>query len=262
MGSLQYIGRSPDSDSSVTTKKYAVDFDATVAVTEDWVQAAISAKLPYLTTNTYVDQRDALRAKKSAVDAADNSYVPLTQVGQPNGVATLDSDGNVTSSQLPTGIQTNRVPLYYNAATQGTIDLGSGSTHTCTTTTTREYRIASITIPYPGFAWYPMCFGQVVGYAQGTDNGRFEGNTNYGALTVQPPAGTSDIVYAKGIGGSDIHPNFYQLFPYGGANTTPITQPHLHTSLQLDLYGSCWTGNQYVWSGSNLMFHVLVMPAI
>lgn len=44
MSGLQYVGRTPDSDSSVINKSYADALDDTLVVTTDYVNSVISTK--------------------------------------------------------------------------------------------------------------------------------------------------------------------------------------------------------------------------
>lgn len=84
----------------------------------------------------------ALALKADASDLA--NYVPVTDVGNPNGVASLDSGGKLPAAQLPTSVteyrgawnaDTNTPSLadgsgingdLYRVSVAGTIDLGSG----------------------------------------------------------------------------------------------------------------------------------------
>jgi hypothetical protein len=212
-----------------------------------------------------VDAGDVLRAHKTDVDAADTNYIPLIDVGVANGVANLDLNGDLLASQLPSGIMIDRPVLSYSIGSTGTIYLGSGNSQLVATTTSRELLIASMVIPDPGFAWYPMSFAWVYGYAYGADNGRFYGNNNYGQLVVQPPAGISDTIYAAGIGPSDVRASFTPVIPSCPVNppgTTPSTQPPINGSLELDLYGSCFSGSGYVWMGIDLVWYTFIYPSM
>ena len=263
MSSLTYIGKTPDSDSSVITKAFADTTDVSLAVTTAYVNSLIAQQVTSLVTPTYVNQHDALRAHKSDVDLADANYVPLTQLGQANGVATLDSSGNITDSQIPSGIVVDRPTVYYDVATQGTVYLAPGTTHTTTSNASREFRIASITIADPGYPWFPLCFGGVQGRAGGTPNAdRSHGNGIYGKLVVQPPQGVSNIIYALAVAQSDSVFGFHPLIPAGEPGVTPITHPRIVGSLQLDLYASCFAGSSYIWSGDGMTYRIRVVPAL
>ena len=265
MSGLQYVGRTPDSDSSIINRSYADALDETLIVTDGYVNSVISTKATPLQTPTYVDQQDLLRAHKLSVDIMDENYVPLTDLGQPNGVATTDNNGSITVSQIPSTAVTNRTSLYYEAASQGIITLQPGHTQQVTNTSnSREATLASIIVPDPGYPWYPLCFAFVQGKSGGTDPGQGHTNTNIGQLVVQPPQGVSDSIYAATICLSSMSYNLHTLLPHarvGNPAVTPLTFPAVTGSLQLDLYGSCYTGSSFWWSGDGLAYYILVFPA-
>lgn len=265
MSGLQYVGRTPDSDSSIINRSYADALDDTLVVTDGYVNSVISTKVTPLQTPAYVDQQDLLRAHKLSVDIMDENYVPLTDLGQPNGVATTDNYGSITVSQIPSTAVTNRTSLYYEAASQGIVYLQPGNTQSViSTSNSRETRLASITVPNPGYPWFPLCFAFVQGKSGGADPGQGHTNTNVGQLVVQPPQGVSDNIYAAAICLSSMNYNFHTLLPnarVGSPAVTPLTFPAVTGSLQLDLYGSCYTGSSYTWSGTGLAYYILVFPA-
>jgi len=265
MSGLQYVGRTPDSDSSVINKSYADALDDTLVVTTDYVNSVISTKATPLTTPAYVDQQDLLRAKKLSVDIMDENYVPLTELGQANGVATTDNYGSITTAQIPSSAVTNRTSLYYEASSQGVVYLAADATHTViSTSNTREFRLASIYVTDPGYPWYPLAFAWVLGKSGGTDPGQGHTNTNVGQLVVQPPQGVSDSIYASALCLSSMKYNFHSVLPSGQVASpavTPLNFPAVSGPLQLDLYGSCYTGSSYIWSGTGLVYYILVFPA-
>ena len=274
MSGLQYVGRTPDSDSSVINKSYADALDDTLVVTTDYVNSVISTKATPLTTPAYVDQQDLLRAKKLSVDIMDENYVPLTELGQANGVATTDNYGSITTAQIPSSAVTNRTSLYYEASSQGVVYMAPDEAHSTpqlpfthpviSTSNTREFRLASIYVTDPGYPWYPLAFAWVLGKSGGTDPGQGHTNTNVGQLVVQPPQGVSDSIYASAICLSSMKYNFHNVLPSGGVASPPVTPlnfPAVTGPLQLDLYGSCYTGSSYIWSGVGLVYYILVFPA-
>lgn len=103
----------------------------------------------------------------------DENYVPLTELGQANGVATTDNYGSITTAQIPSSAVTNRTSLYYEASSQGVVYLAADATHTViSTSNTREFRLASIYVTDPGYPWYPLAFAWVLGKSGGTDPGQ------------------------------------------------------------------------------------------
>lgn len=266
MSGLQYVGKNPDSDNTIITMAAADAVDQTLVVSTTYVNGIVSQKTTPLVDKDYIDQQDALRAHIFSVDLMDENYIPVSELGQPNGVATVDNFGNITAGQIPSTAITDRPTLYYEAASQGIIYLTPGNTHTVSSTAnSREYRLASIMVPDPGYPWYPLCFGFVQGYAGGADPGRGHTNSNLGQLTVQAPQGISDTIYSSCIGTSDLVTNNYTLIPYAAAGapaTTPANHPPVTGSLQLDLYGSCYQGSSYTWSGTGLIYYIFVFPSM
>lgn len=114
MATLAYIGRVPDSDGTLIPKSYADSTNAASALTTTWVNNAIAAVTPTLTTQSYVDTQNALLAQKSQVTQADQIYAATSVLNAANGVAGLDAGGNLISSQLPTGVITDRVMQCYS----------------------------------------------------------------------------------------------------------------------------------------------------
>lgn len=145
MATLQYVGRTPDSDSTVTPKSYADSQESTLAVTTSIVNGIIAAGAVPLTNQAYVDNQDALRAHKTDVTAADANYLALSSLGVANGAASLDSFGNLVAAQIPTvGLQTDRVIQYYSLANVGTAPILEDLTPRC-----REQSATSSSLPAP-----------------------------------------------------------------------------------------------------------------
>lgn len=287
MATLQYIGRSPDSDSTIVPKSYADAQQASLAVTTGVVNTLISGSAVGLTSKAYVDSGDAAHAQQAAVIAADNNYVAASKLGVASGVASLDSSGNLITGQIPTsGVVTDRVATCYSIGTSsgstgglgglvgglvntvtgavGTILLGTGSSHTCNTSSPREFKIATITIPDPGYPYRVLPFAWVQGNSSaGIDPGtRTLGNGDYGLLTCMPPSGVSDQVYGIAVCTASRFTDSYLLTPYAVLNQTNISVPAVTGSLILDLYGSCWSGATYTFYGTNLSYFVWVVPGL
>lgn len=261
MPGLPYRGRAPDSDSSVVNKKWSDDANAAIVVTESYVNGRITNEIGTLAlqTQVYVDNQDLLRAQKTDVDAGDLLCVPASQLNAVNGVAGLDVDGNLKTAQVPAGVITDRVAR----GSEATYLLAGGATQTVTTTNQREFKLATVTIADPGFPWHPLPFGTVMGKAGGTDPGlRSRGNSNAGLLTVLPPSAVSNIVYGAGACTASFYNDLYCVLPYGASSLVPSGRPAIVGGLTLELYGSCYVGNSYIFSGTSLSFNVMVLPAV
>lgn len=265
MSSLQYKGRYPDSDSSLVHKTYADAANQSLIVDANWVNVTVATAVTTnsLQTPTYVNNQDALRAHKSVVDAADNNYLPLAALGMSGGIATMDGL-HLNASQVPDGVMVNRVAKIYDLDNYGVAYLTPGTTHTVTTTTTREYKIASITVPDPGYPWIPLAFGMIGGWYNSTpDADRTIGTDNMAQVAVMPPSGVSDTIYAAGaLNAVPQRLNWYPILPHGGLNWTPTSVGHIDGPLTLDLYGCCYGVGGFVFTGNGLSFRVLAFPTM
>lgn len=295
MATLAYVGRSPDSDGIIVPKSYADFQNATLAVTSTYVNQQISSAVAGtnpangmptspLVLQNYVDAQNATVAKIAAYQAADATFIPASQLGVASGIASLDSAGNLVSTQVPSsGLITDRVTQCYSVAIPATLNNILGSTlstatgaigtmlfnaaATVTGTTvggSGTTQLASIVVPDPGWPWRPMPFAWVQGNASGAAQPalRMQGTGDYGMLTVIPPAAVSTTIYGRGVCSGSYYTNTYRLFPFAGANQTPTSVPPINGSLELDLWGSCWSGTTFTFLPDNFCFFVLVVPAI
>lgn len=284
MATLQYVGRAPDSDATITPKSYADAAAAAVVVTSGYVSSVIANDTAPLSMQSYVDAQNALLAQQSAVTTADGAFVPTTKLSVANGVAGLDSGANLIGTQVPSGVLTDRVfKCYSTAFPSASVGILGGTTSSTTgaigtafltaattvsTTVARELKLASIAIPDPGYPWRPWPFGWVMGNSAGggAAPGRGLGNGNYGLLTVMPPVTVSNQIYGIGICTGSPFSDHYPIVPYAAAGQstiqTPLNVPPIVGGLELDLYGCCWSGTSYTYLPTNLTFWVLVLPAL
>jgi hypothetical protein len=234
--------------------------EPTTAYVSSLINAAIAANS--LQSQAYVNNSNAQLAQKTTVDTADTAYVPVAKLNAANGVAGLDSSGNLLSAQIPSGIQTDNVMRTYDVyGPAGTLTL-SGS-QTVTTSNVREYQIGSIVVPDPGYPWLPIPFAMVQGGAitLSAPSNRYSGTGTYGLLSVLPPVGVSNQVYGVGLCTDSYYLNFYPVFGYGATNQTPTTVPPVTGGLELDLCACCWTGSGYTFTSTALQYWILVVPA-
>lgn len=266
MATLKVVGRTPDSDSSLVNKVWSDTENQSVLVDSTWINTRIAAAIASnsLQMASYVNAQDDLRAQKSEVDAADFAYVPQAALGVPGGLATLDEDGNLTEDQIPEGVITDRLAQVYNLASYGTTYLAPSNSHQVNTTDIREYKIAAINVPDPGFPWIPLCFGLVGGYANVTATAdRTAGSNRLGRVTVMPPSSVNNNVYGMAIcTGVPQRLNYYPLLPVAAQNATPINVPPIVGPMELDLWGSCISQTPYVFTGLGLSFQVIAFPAV
>ena len=262
MATFEYVGRAPDTDGVVCTKTYADAQNAATLVTTSFVNNACTIAAANLVNSVWINQQVANYSTQTQVsNYASANFIPLTTLGAVSGLAQSDNTGKVPSAILPGTMVTERMAVSYSAATSGTIYLSG--THAVSTTNLREYLIASLPIPDPGYPWIPLPFATITGQALGTaSNSRLLGNGNPGLLTVTPPTGAA--VYGAGVCAADTRPNIYQVVPGVSpiGSITPVTQPPINGALTLNLYGCCWnTGGSYQFSSAGLTFHILVVPA-
>ena len=227
------------------------------------ITTATAAVIRTLATQTYADAQNALRSHRTAVDAADTAFVPLTQLGAPSGVATLDVNGDLTAAQVPLSLLTDQTIACYAASGAGLI-LSSGTWHTVTTTTVREFTLATLVIPDPGFPWRPFPFAWVAGNSAGAGipASRQGGTGSFGLLTVMPPSGVSDIIYGTGICAGSYYTDTYLVPPVPRRPKCPPTPRPSTGGLTLTLSGCCFGGSSYTYFGQNLVFFCIAVPAL
>lgn len=296
MSALTYVGRTPDSDGIIVPKSYADTQNAALAVTTAYVNAQIASAVAgtnpaggmptsALVLQNYVDASFATVAKIAAYQAADATYIAASQLGAASGVASLNSSGNLTATQVPSsGLVTDRITQCYSVANPGTLTNILGGTAssvtgaigtmlftspvTVTGTTvggSGTTKLASIVIPDPGWPWRPMPYAWVQGSSSNGTNDpglRMQGTGNYGMLTVIPLSSVSTTTYGRGVCSGSYYTNTHRLLPYAGANQTPSSVPAINGGLELDLWGSCWSGTTFTFQPTNFVFFILVVPAI
>lgn len=266
MVALSYQGRPPSSDDSVVTKAWVDTEGAAIAVTTANVNAAILALVTEtpLDTQADVDAKRAptLIATQAAVNTDQANYVNSSTIGQPSGVASLDTSGDLLSGQVPAGVPTDNIMQCYNVTTSGTIVLATNTTHTVVSQTNTEYTAATITIPDPGFPYVPMPFVYILGMSGGGPMpSRDMGTGIYGQICVMPPP-PSTTIYALGLCTDSTYLDYYTALPAGAASVTPLVQPAVVGALTLNLNLSCAAGSSYTFNGTNLSFFVLVVPSM
>lgn len=248
---LKYVGRQPDSDYSVVHKKWVDDRYTATKVDLAYVNSEVTAVSSGLSTPAYVDDQDNLRAKTANVNSADNNYIPLTQKGQANGVASLGSDNYIIASQLPT-LVTERKPVFKNADT-----VYLTGVRAVTTTNAKEFKAATLTIADPGFPYIPLVLSSIQGGATtGAQGPKSVGTGNYGQVSVLDP---NNKKYGWAICGDLKSYAFHTVIPYGA----PLTDEPVSVSgpLTLDLWLGLWAGSTYVFTDDSFVFSVLIYPS-
>jgi hypothetical protein len=260
---LMYVGRYPDEPDSVVSKKYVISLNSTTALTTSFIDQIVGSRAQYLATTAFVDQEDTKRATKTEVTAADANYFPATG----HGLAVIDSTGKLPASAIPSsGLVTDRITRYYPCAAPSI----STPTRVVTATPT-ELLIGTVTVTDQGYPWIPLVFAYVKGYDRiGASPTRWAGTgvaddagqiliNNVGILTVQ---GSNGTVYGSGQCTASTKDTYSVVLP---ASASTAATP-LSGALTFNLYGSCRdgagrTGEGYTFTGSDLIFYVIAMPA-
>lgn len=102
MSSLQYVGKSPDSSSPRGVQSRSqVETLLNSGITREYVTDRANVLSSGKATKSYVDSRDALYAETAYYTAQDALLVPNSSKAQPNGVASLDTNGKIPLAQTP-----------------------------------------------------------------------------------------------------------------------------------------------------------------
>lgn len=254
---LKYVGRPPDSDASVTNKTWVDTRYGQVKVDNAYVNSEIAAVTTSLVTPAYTDAADAGLAKKAAADTADANYVPTSERGAANGVASVGSDGYIPSAQIPAGLQTIRKPVFKNVDTT----FLSGSREV-TAVAIKGFRAATLTVADPGYPYQILAFAMIAGGAtNGTQASSSVGTGNYGQINVLRQS--DDKVYGKTITtGQKVFDHYYVL-PYGAVGQTPTTNyPVMTGANSFDLWIGLYGGTTFHFNSTNMVFYVIVYPAV
>ena len=276
---LRYVGRYPDTDSVVVPVSYANADNASVVVTPSWVTQEVNIAAANCVSQAWVQGQIANYQTQTQLTAALNSYIPKSALGANSGIAESNSSNMVPTGQLPT-LTTNSLAQCYDAyGSYGTILVNSTTTVTSVTQNINEITLAQIAVPDPGYRWIALPFAYVRAGSGGSSTVLTSGTGNFGALTVTIE-GNTNTLYGVGICTDDPNPNYYPLVPYGSPlNTnnsitgaqTPLSNPSLpptttsgETVFQL---GACnlpgiANSNNYNFSGVNLIYYILVLPAV
>ncbi|QDH91875.1 hypothetical protein SEA_PHRAPPUCCINO_200 [Mycobacterium phage Phrappuccino] len=253
MTQQKYVGREPNSDSSMMSKGYIDQRHAQSAVTPEYVTGAVVA---YAAANTLVDEdyvttADGSRAKKTAVDAADTNYLPLTARGAANGVASLDASLRIPNAQLPSPLVTERLIRTVEAQS-----VFLTSEQSVSSNSTKALQAAALTIADPGYPYLVVPMATVTGRCPGTpDHSRRVGGPSRGKMTI---LAQDDTLYGGGVTN-----NAYGAMPYlvhptalQGATPTPITG-----TLTLNLWLALYSGGSFIFGPAAFRFWAMVAPA-
>lgn len=261
MPGLQYVGRSfPSSDLVIANKSFVDTYWDSVKVSQEYIDANMTALVGTLTDQAYVDSRDATKATKVYVDTQDALYTPAVQRDVPNGVAPLNAAVQVPAANIPAGILTDRVPIPFPAPTM----LITGPRVVQDPGNSQEYLAATIDIPDPGYPYIPWVFGQVMGAGSNeNDPGDGVGLGVYGQAVVFD---SNNDIWARAATASNFQQQGFPLYPWALAGATPKT---ISGPTQLSLYLSLFSrsadvdfNDGYTFTNTGLVFSGLVMPGM
>lgn len=288
---VRYVGATPTTGSTVIPASYAQRDNSQVAVTPVWLAQQVTsiaggstAATGYspLVNQAAIEQLVGNYETQSEITSTLAGYIPKSALGANNGIAQSDSIHNqIPSNQLPT-LVLNSLAKCYDLASNGSQLVSATTTVQSTTPNINEIILAQISVPDPGYPWWPLPFAYVRAASGGTATLDTSGTGNIGCLTVMIE-GVSSTYYGVGLCTDDINPSYYPVVPYGlAAQTqnlvtaevmTPATYPPLPptttsgaTVFQL---GACNlpgaqnnTNLSYFFSGANLTYFILVIPAV
>jgi hypothetical protein len=250
--SLKYVGRAPDSDASIVTKKYSDDRYSILRVDNAYIDSLVSAAVVPLTTQTYIDSQDLLRAKKTDVDIADAGYLALSTRGAANGVAGLDNNSYVPSANLPTLITQRKASMVTGTS------LMSGD-RVSASTITKDFQAATLTIADPGFPYIPLLFAQVMGGSvNGTAASPKLGTGSFGQMTIL--RASDDLKFSWGLATAHTNLGMHNAIPFADSSVNPTTRPPLTGASSFGLWLALFSGTTYTWKTTALNFFAIVLP--
>jgi hypothetical protein len=291
---LRYVGKTPvitqvsNQSNDIAYKGHSDRFYNTVSVTQDWVDSKVnqyrSNKLLWSDFLTEINKSDGgnppnrLYPTKSEVTTDQARYIssallgaPATgQNGQNPGVAKSDGNGFLlsgvpvgTTNHVPSGIRTDNLTAMYDARYSGTMFLTSNRAVTGNAIT--DYLAGTFTVPNPGYAYVPLNFVWIQGYASGSQGNFLTGTSNFGTVAVTNDVGTGQqpVIYAQGSCIDRPRWNYHIALPNTARTNAPSRAPAAVTGdLKLCLYLSNASGSNYTFSPSGLVWIVVIMPVV
>lgn len=258
-GPLRYVGRRPDSSGYAVMNKSHVDAAYEKSrVDEAYVTGAVQDVLPSLASLTYVTNQDALRATLTAVDAADDNYVPVSELaGVSAGVVPLNSSGSIATSRVPASIKTHRAPLIVPADTVNLV----GTEVLVPPIGAKQYLAAELTITDPGYSYIPLPFAVVQGGAMESPDPVTRSMTTscYGQLSVLD---TNDVRYGWTVCSGRKVLDFHTLLPFADEKVNPSVRSLVDGDLTLKLYLGLYGGTTYTFTNVGFQFYCMVYPGV
>lgn len=263
-GGNRYVGARPNTDGSLTDKKWNDDRWKANAITTKYVSDAAKVEAASTTEDSspmvdkvYVDGRDALLMKKTAVDTADDALIKWSELGRPNGPIPLGPD--------------NKTPVYVAYSdvlkTDRVATASGGSTFLSTDTdvvsaSPKAYLAASLTVTSPGYPYCILPFASVLGRCTAQSHGpRRTGGGSYGRLSVITQG---DLSLGGGVAGAQLDWTWAHAVPHA-TTQAPGNSTVFNDSTTVNLWLSLWSGTSYTFTSNAstpLSFWVLAVPAL
>ena len=144
MASLNFVGPRPDDDEGVLNRLYLDSF-IDEGNSRSYANGRIAAQIALRASKSYVDSQDSTFAEVAYMTTRDALNVPKSSKGVAGGVATLDADGKIPASQVPSiGTAIYRGPY-------GATNVNSGTTSGQT-----PLKIADYNIGVTGWKFQPL----------------------------------------------------------------------------------------------------------
>lgn len=250
---VKYVGRTPNNDASLVTAGWADTRHTALAVDDAYITASVAAYAASapLKNPGYVDTQDALRAAKTDVDLADAQCVPLADVGEDSGVASLDGSLYILDEQLPPLVLSR--PGFYAPATEVFLT----SEQTLISTNAKTLKAATIEIADPGYDYCALPMAHIRGRSVGAlGHSRRRGGDSSGRMTVLD---ADDKLFGGGRTDTSMALNTFPVVPTAAVGDFPFVTSG---DLTLHLWLALLSGTGYVFSDEGFTFFALVIPAI
>lgn len=262
---LQYVGRAPDSDFVVVNKGYVDTRYGQLSADATYTNAAAAAVIAGtnagntsgpLTTQSHTDAGDSVLAHKTDVNAADATFLALTDIGVASKAASLDTNLFVPSAQI--NLATLLTDKVATVAANPSVNFTS---HLVTTTTITEFAAATLAIPDPGYPYHILPFATVQGAAVGvTDRLYRTGVGCYGRIAILDQ---NSRVWGGVACTGDPRPGYYHCLPHAASGATPTNTSPATGASTLTMYFSLLSGNAsgYQFTNTNFVFYALMFSA-
>jgi hypothetical protein len=248
---LKYVGRAPDSDYSVLDTKYVRDRYNTIKVDVPYINSEVANQSVNLVAPTYVDQQDALRAKKTNVDTADALYVPKTDIGINGGLVPLQADATIAGSMLGT-VQTERPASFVDGTA---IISGDRVTQSVTV---KDYKAGTLSISDPGFPYYPLIIAQMRGGSTfGNAVNRGMGTGSFAQMSVL--RGSDDLKFAWCLCTPHKTIGTHTAIPFADNTVTPSSRV-CNGATTFDLWVGLFSGSTFTFNSTAFRFMAMIYP--